>query len=649
MALVAPTGRLLRVNAALSEILGYSESELLAVDFQTITHPDDLNADLGRVQALLAGEIPNYQMEKRYLRKDGGIVWALLSVSLLRDAEGEPVHFVSQILDLTRRRLAEEALRESELRHRVVTENVLDVITWIALDGTRLYISPSVRQLLGYDPEELIGKNHNGTDHPEDEALLQAAVDLVLNGAASAEVAMRKRRRDGSDAWFDIKLSEVRSPATGQLESIVAVSRDATKRRIWEQELAQARDRADRANRAKSDFLATMSHELRTPLNGVLGFAELLLDGELNSEQRQKAVLLLDAGKSLLAIIGDILDISKVEAGKLDLEHVPFGIKNVVDSAAAISGAQINAKLLTIETEFAPDLPEWVEGDPTRLRQILLNLIGNAVKFTERGRIGISVRRPAGDSPDIYRFDVVDPGAGIPADRHHLLFEPFSQTDESINRQYGGTGLGLAISKRLVEVMGGEVSVRSVEGLGSTFSFTVRLPTAGPPQPAVATPIFDGPAVPLRLLVVEDVMINQIIIDAMLKYAGHEVTVVVNGAEAIAAVLRENFDLVLMDMEMPILDGIAATVAIRALGEPMNKIPIIALTAHASTDDIARGRAAGMNDHVTKPFDRATLLRTVARWASSKRVLSYTPDGENAGRFVYAERQTSSPSVPDRR
>jgi PAS domain S-box-containing protein len=395
---------------------------------------------------------------------------------------------------------------------------------------------------------------------------------------------------------------------------LVGATWDVTEVHVLADDLREEKERAEEATRAKSEFLARMSHEIRTPMNGIIGFTTLVLDGELSAEQRHFVTLLRDAGRSLLAIINDILDFSKLEAGKITLEDVPFNLHVLVDGAVSIVRGDAIGKVIALEASLASDVPVWVSGDPTRLRQILLNLLTNGVKFTERGSIRVGVKRDLLAPADYIRFEIVDTGIGIAPEQQHLLFRDFSQLEKSTTRRYGGTGLGLAICKHLVEAMGGTIGVESEPGVGSVFWFRARLRHVPTPLAAASDPPADLIA-PRRILVADDNRVNQIVVEALLTRDGHQVVLTENGADAAEAVKRGHFDLVFMDMQMPVMDGIEATRVIRHLPGVVNTVPIIALTANAMDAEVELCRDAGMNGHLAKPIDRERLRAAIARFA----------------------------------
>ncbi|MGA0603218.1 PAS domain S-box protein [Caulobacter sp. KR2-114] len=614
-ALVSLDGRFLRVNDAFCRMTGYAEAEMLALDFQAITHPDDLDLDLGNVDRLTRGAIDSYHMDKRYLRKNGSAVWVQLTVSMVRNADGSPKGFVAQVQDLTERRAAEEALRDSEARYRLIADNTSDMIVVTDLTGEVRYVSPSVRHT-GWTREALVGASFARQMHPEDARAVGKAFAGLLKGVDPGSVRWRGRHGvTGEWMWMESRPVLLPDPQTGRASGFIDVVRDITGQVEQEEALAAARAQAEVAAAAKAQFLANMSHEIRTPLTAVLGFTGLLRDHpSLDTVAAGYVSRIATAGSGLLALVNDILDFSKLEAGEIRLEHRPLAVREVVESVTQIFEAQAAARGLTLTAAVAADMPASVRGDAQRLRQILLNLVGNAVKFTASGSIQIAATWDAGRNTAI--FSVRDTGPGISAEGQACLFQRFSQVDGGASRAQGGTGLGLAICRGLVEAMGGEIGVTSTEGSGSDFHFEFPAPPMAAPsiQPAAAHGPLPCPG--SRVLVVDDNAVNRELVTALLGAFDLELTTADSGEAALSLCATDVFDLVLMDIRMPGMGGREALQRLRAAPGPNAGAPVIAFTADADKASVEGLLADGFDGHLGKPIDPDTLLSEVARWTS---------------------------------
>ncbi len=892
MALVSTEGRWLRVNRAICEMVGYGEAELLAIDFQTITHPDDLDTDLAYVQALLAGEIETYQMEKRYFHREGSVVWVLLSVSLVRASNGDPLYFVSQIQNVTDQKLAEDAVRRSEAEYRLLADHSNDMIVRIGMDGVRRYASPACRNLLGFEPEELVGEtplsvihpedrdgvvttckslltgtpdpicayrqlhrdghyvwleasfrlvrdntngepqefiasvrdvsrrteaelkaaeavardreNHrllvmtetiahvghwridahtrsvfwsdevfrihglekgdcptldeaielyhhddrlkvrdamdkvmvqgvshefsarivrpdgeirnivsraqverapdgtiigfigafldvtdqtraetaqreeearyrllaqNATDiifrldgenrflyvspavqeltgfdpdsligadpvaamHRDDQPLIRRALDTLRSGEQERIVIpYRTRCADGSWRWLEVNARSVPVPEGSDPFEIIGASRDIAERKSFEAELVAARDAAEAATLAKSDFLATMSHEIRTPMAGVLGMIELL-----RTATPEETANLLDglqqSAQMLTTVLDDILDFSKIEGEHLVLEEVDFDLRVLTEQTFATFEMLSANEGLSFGYLFPEAANSLVRGDPTRLRQVIANLISNAAKFTAKGRVDLSIAEAGSDATSrTWRFTVTDTGIGIDREMIGALFAPFVQADASTTRKFGGTGLGLAICRRLVEAMGGRIGVTSKPGKGSTFWFELPLLEASvQPLPDDRAQDVAGKTRSLDVLLAEDNPINRTLIEGLLKRMGHSVTCVEHGRAAVEGVQSRDFDLVLMDMQMPEMDGPEAAAAIRSMERPSTRVPIIALTADRSGRRQSLYEKSGIDGFLFKPIDSVKLAVALGQINPSRRKVMKAEDTEH--------------------
>lgn len=509
-------------------------------------------------------------------------------------------------------------------RLAAIVEGSEDAIVSKTLDGTILTWNDGATRMFGYCAQEMIGQPI-ARIVPED---LQAEEGEIIarlrRGERISHFDTFRRAKDGRHIAVSLTVSPLRD-AQGQVVGASKIVRDISTRKETEEALRRANEEAQQlrldaeaANRAKTEFLAVMSHEIRTPLNSIKGFVDLLTNSTaLTQQQRRYADLTRSATSALLTIVDDILDFSKVEAGRMDLSLHPFSLWTLILDTMAIVAPAMNAKNLELICAIESDAPDWVMGDHGRLRQTLLNLLNNAAKFTEQGSIKVSAgSRLGADGRMRIHFSVADTGVGVPREHQHRLFKQFSQADSSISRQHGGTGLGLAICKRLVELMDGEIGIDSEVGQGATVWFTAYLPST--PSPALSPMPVRPPEriekAKARILVVDDIDTNLEIVEAYLEDSGYHVHCVTSAFDALQLLASDRFDLILMDVQMPGMDGVTATQRIRALPGPAREIPIIAMSGNVLPQQVKSFLEAGMSDHVGKPIDRARLDSHIRRW-----------------------------------
>ncbi|HEY0182786.1 MAG TPA: PAS domain S-box protein [Rhodopila sp.] len=622
-------GRVMSWNKAAESMFGYSTSEIIGQPITRIIPWDRIDEETVIIDRIRRSEKIEHFETKRQC-KDGRIIPVSLTVSPIRDDNGTIIGVSKIARDLSEAQRIHADLERREALLRSILDTVPDAMIVIDAQGTVHSFSVAAARLFGYTAAEIIGRNISA---------LLPSVDWQQynpNGTGFAATGERPivgfgQRRDRSTFPMKLAIGEVILPRMRLFTAFVQDQSEPVERERelraantelerLARSLATARDVADRANWAKSRFLTGMSHELRTPLNGILGYAELLrMEGGLNPTQNERVAAMLGAGKHLLQIITGVLDLSEIEAERVELQAVEIDVLTVAMACLDLVRPQADAKHLALTISVARNTRHAVVTDPTRLRQILLNLLGNAVKYTAKGSIELRLRHVT--DAFVLRIEVADTGPGIPATERRRLFRDFERLNDEATRGVEGAGLGLGLSARLAALLGGCLGHHDNPNGGSVFWLELPLDTVAispPAQPSASetelpADIQMPSPVVLKILVVDDVVMNRDIAGSFLRAAGHEVTCVAGGSEAISAISEAHFDVVLMDVRMPEMDGLEATRRIRALEGERGRVPIVALTAQAFTEQVEECRNAGMNGHVSKPFDPETLLSAVLR------------------------------------
>ena len=627
-------GSIQTFNRAAELLLGYDAAEVInRVTPEVFHRPDEITQrarELGvdpavtsgsGYETLITGARLNGAADRRtwtYVRKDGSHVPVALSISPLRSTTGEILGYIGIAVDLTERRAQEVRLGESMDRlERVIDSTGSGIWERDLTAAAPNYFDARGKALLGFAADaEVSYEQVLARIDPEDREALSRRVREHVDGLTTRiEIEMRVHPHGSENVRWLRVIGRVKA-VDGSPQTLTMTFNDVTteidNRRRLETALKEARS----ATEAKSAFVANMSHEIRTPLAGILGLTRLVQQTTLTFDQRENLDSVVRSGEHLLTIINDILDFAKIDAGKMDLENIPFDLARLLEDTTKVLGYSARQKNIGLTLDAPPNLNAKFRGDPGRLGQILINLISNAIKFTHQGRVTLRVKQLV-VKRDVYRlrFEVQDTGIGLSPDSMSRMFQAFSQADISTTRRFGGTGLGLSISKRLVDLMGGTIGVHSEINRGSTFWFEVPLPIDQTPEDEVIErPTVVKTSFPARILIAEDNVINQKVAVATLKKLGYQPEVVGNGQEAVTALETNQYDLVLMDCQMPVLDGYEATRTLRLnVARGLDKIPVIAMTAHVMAGEREKCLEAGMSDYITKPFDVRTLHALIER------------------------------------
>lgn len=611
-------GKYRAVNSNMVHMLDIPRHKLIGKSF--LSNLDQCEVQHGKThfEKVKQGE-PQYYETRIVNSRGRRIEVSVTNVPIIVDKEMVGVYGI--VSDITERKEYTERIQELSKQHELILNTVTEGIFGLDADGVTMFMNPAAASMFGYEAKEFIGRSlhpiihhsrADGSYYSKKECPIHMTVMDGQRRSVKEDVFWRK---DGSSFLVQYQVTPIIEQ--GQIQGAVIVFNDVT----GEREIVRAKETAELAAQAKSEFLSMVSHEIRTPMNGILGMTELLIGTDLSEEQREYAEIIQDSGDALLNILNDILDFSKLEPGKMALAYEPFALRKMLEQVAELFKPRADEKQLEIRYRLNPSIPEFMVGDSMRIRQILVNLVGNALKFTDRGSIDVTVDIIKGRKPEdsVLDFAVHDTGIGIPADKLDQLFQSFSQLHPVINRKYGGTGLGLVISKRLVEIMGGSISVESTEGEGSTFRFAVPATSLDASAEQAASQFHhdrtrQSDKVAMRILVAEDHPVNRKILREYLEKLGYHADVCTNGVEAIDAISQTAYDIVLMDIHMPVMDGLKATDLLHRL-IPQDRIPpIIAVTGNAKREDKEACLEIGMRDFISKPVMLSELKRVLQQW-----------------------------------
>ena len=616
-----PDHRFFVVNEAFCSLAGHSRKNIVGQDAATVFPDAAGSASIKNDAMVLACGVEDVA-EETVIDADGNRRTFMTRKSLHIDAAGNR-YVVGVIRDISTRKRAERQLRESEARYRRIVETANEGIWAVDAHWRTTYVNAVMGTMLGLAPQDMLGRPMLDFLYEEDHERHRALMRREASPPGGGLYERRLRRADDQELWTLIALSSEYDPAGGfagafgMFTNITERKRAEESLRLSEARLAAAKETADAANKSKSEFLANMSHEIRTPLNGLLGMLQILEDTSLDEEQRDCVDTALDSGRRLTRLLTDILDLSRVESGKLELAKAPFALADVMGAVGAVFTTALKNQGLTLETAIDPSVPAKLIGDEGRIRQILLNLVGNAIKFTPAGTIIMEAGASPGSTPGTVRLvlGVSDPGIGIPRDMLAEVFAPFTQVDASNTRIHQGAGLGLSIVDRLARLMGGEVRIDSEPGIGTHVLCALELAVAPSEPPHKELVRTTAPQPHLRILLVEDERINRLALGGLLRRHGHTVLEAASGQTALDIFENATVDIVLLDIQMPGMDGLETLAILRdqAIHGDRADIPVIVVTAHAMTGDRERFLAAGADDYLAKPVEADALQAALAR------------------------------------